>query len=104
MAQLALKLTDVGLDVVEGVLTVGAGEQSVVLDGVKKIHTSANTIRISGMRKAGTMTEETSLSETVMNLLGITDLLAALNYMMTTTTATPLLENVKRESEEPQLS
>ena len=104
MAQLALKLTDVGLDVVEGVLTVGAGEQSAVLDGVKKIHTSANTIRISGMRKAGRMTEETSLSETMMNLLGITDLLAALNYMMTTTTAPPLLENVKRESEEPQLS
>merc|ERR1719300_145272 len=57
VAQLALKLTDVGLDVVEGVLTVGAGEQSAVLDGVKKIHTSANTIRISGMRKAGRMTE-----------------------------------------------
>ena len=101
MAQLALKLTDVGLELVEGVLTLGAGEESLLLSGVKNIHTFANTVRISGVEKAGTnraqQVEEASLAEAVMNVLGINDLLAALSDMMTTTTSAPPLETIKQD-------
>merc|ERR1711881_384909 len=48
VAQLALKVADAGLNVVEEVLKkTGTNEESTVVSGVRKIHSTANTIRIS---------------------------------------------------------
>ena len=89
LSQVVLKVADGGLDVVERVLeTVGTAEESVVISKVKGFHSSANTLRISGVRKAGTerahQLEEASIIEAVMTVLGLTDLLAVLGHKMTT--------------------
>ena len=81
LSQVVLKVADGGLDVVERVLeTVGTAEESVVISKVKGFHSSANTLRISGVRKAGTerahQLEEASIIEAVMTVLGLTELLA----------------------------
>jgi hypothetical protein len=87
VAQLVLKVTDAGLNVVEDVLqkTVTTEESSVV-SGVRKIHSTANLIRISGVNKAGTekakKIEEASIAEAVMFMLGVTDLLTFLGFKL----------------------
>ena len=88
VAQLVLKVTDAGLNVVEDVLQkTGTTEESTVVSGVRKIHTTANTIRISGVNKAGTekakKIEEASIAEAVLFMLGVTDLLALLGFKLT---------------------
>ena len=90
VAQLALKVTDAGLCLVEDVLKkTGTNEESSVVSGVRKIHSTANTIRISGINKAGTekakKIEEASIAEAVMFMLGVTDLLAFLGFKLTKT-------------------
>merc|ERR1711936_470046 len=55
VAQLVLKVTDAGLNVVEDVIKMtGTNEESTVVTGVRKIHSIANTMRLSGLKKAGT--------------------------------------------------
>ena len=88
MAQVALKVVDAGLDVVEKVFkTVGTSEESLVLSNVRKLHTTANTIRISGVKKAGTekakKVEEGSILEAVIYMLGLPELMAALGFKLT---------------------
>ena len=90
VAQLALKVADAGLNVVEEVLKkTGTNEESTVVSGVRKIHSTANTIRISGLNKAGTekakKIEEASITEAVMFMLGVTDLLAFLGFKLAKT-------------------
>ena len=87
MAQLALKVTDAGLRLVEDVLKkTGTNEESSVVSGVRKIHSTANTIRISGINKAGTekakKIEEASIAEAVIFMLGVTDLLTFLGFKL----------------------
>merc|ERR550517_1993653 len=87
VAQLALKVTDAGLCLVEDVLKkTGTNEESSVVSGVRKIHSTANTIRISGINKAGTekakKIEEASIAEAVMFMLGVTDLLTFLGFKL----------------------
>jgi len=88
VAQVALKVVDAGLDVMENVFkTVGASEESLVLSNVRKLHTTANTIRISGVKKAGTekakKVEEGSILEAVIYMLGLPELMAALGFKLT---------------------
>merc|ERR1712193_151917 len=90
LAQLALKVTDAGLCLVEDVLKkTGTNEESSVVSGVRKIHSTANTIRISGISKAGTekakKIEEASIAEAVLFMLGVTDLLAFLGFKLAKT-------------------
>ena len=49
VAQLTLKAVDSGLDIVEKVLNkAGAGPESIVVSNVRKLHTTANSVRLSG--------------------------------------------------------
>ncbi|CAN0537693.1 unnamed protein product, partial [Ectocarpus sp. 8 AP-2014] len=55
LGQVALKVVDSGLDLVEGaVLLTGGSEEGTTWSSLKKIHTIANTIRINGNKTAGT--------------------------------------------------
>ena len=87
VAQLVLKVTDAGLNVVEDVLKkTGTTEESTVVSGVRKIHSTANAIRLSGINAAGTekakKIEEASIAEAVMFMLGVTDLLTFLGFKL----------------------
>merc|ERR1712119_272449 len=48
LAQVALKIVDSGLDIVEQGLELIGSDENVISSSVKKLHTTANTIRISG--------------------------------------------------------
>ena len=55
VSQLALKVLDSGLDLVDGALTsLGSEEEGAVRSGVKMVHAAANTIRVTAVNKAGT--------------------------------------------------
>ena len=87
MAQLALKVADAGLSVVEDVLKkTGTNEESTVVSGVRKIHSTANTIRISGLNKAGTekakKIEEASILGALIEVSGLQDLLGLLGFRL----------------------
>merc|ERR1719436_1438130 len=87
LAQLALKVVDAGLTAVEGILTkVGQGEESVVVSGVRKLHSTANTIRLSGLEKAGTekakKIEEGTILEAVLALFAIPQLMESLGFKL----------------------
>merc|ERR1712050_18818 len=103
VAHLALKVADAGLSMVEDVLKkTGTNEESTVVSGVRKIHSTANTIRISGLNKAGTekarKIEEASITEAVLFLLGVTDLLALLGFKLAKT------EQIEEEAAEEEKS
>merc|ERR1712193_348019 len=85
IAQLGLKLVDAGLTALEGILTkVGSDQESLVVSGVRKVHSTANTIRLSALEKAGTekaqKIEEASILEAVMFLFGIQELMQSLGF------------------------
>ena len=110
VAQLALKLVDAGLDVMEDAFTkVGANPESLVVSNVKKVHTTANTIRLSGVKKAGTekakRVEEGSIPEAIMYMLGIPELMSTIGFKLTKT-GTVYEDDVSRvedlESEETE--
>ena len=69
-AQVLLKVMDAGLDVVEVFLgKVVRAEESVVVSNVRKIHTTANNIRLSGLKKMGTEEAKKLEEGTVMEAL-----------------------------------
>merc|ERR1711936_422609 len=83
LAQVALKVVDAGLTAVEGILNkVGHGEESLVVSGVRKLHKTANTIRLSGLKKAGTekakKIEEGTILEAIIFLFGVSELMESL--------------------------
>jgi len=87
LAQVALKVVDAGLTAVEGIInTVGHGEESGLVSGVRKVHSTANTIRLSGLKKAGTekakKIEEGSILEAIMFLFGIPELMESLGFKL----------------------
>ena len=103
VAQVALKIADASLAVVEQALKkAGTAEESSAISAVKMLHTSANDIRISGVKKAGsekaTMLEEASITEALMFVMGINDLLSYLGYKLTTAAAP--VETVVLDTEE----
>ena len=77
--QVALKMTDSGLDVVEDVLKKVGSEESGISSGFKKIHTTANTIRISGVKRAGTeqakKIEEATVMGAIAELTGLSKII-----------------------------
>merc|ERR1711990_1338828 len=115
LAQVALKVVDAGLTAVEGILNkVGHGEESLVVSGVRKLHSTANTIRLSGLKKAGTETakkiEEGTILEAVLFLFGVSELMESLGFKLRKTeteTETVYEDEVSRvevkqeEAEEP---
>eukprot|EP00092_Neocalanus_flemingeri_P085549 GFUD01107654.1.p1 GENE.GFUD01107654.1~~GFUD01107654.1.p1 ORF type:complete len:286 (+),score=55.30 GFUD01107654.1:95-952(+) len=55
LAQVGLKIADSGLDLVEqGLKFTGSSEDDLVCSSIKKLHTTANTIRLSGNKRADT--------------------------------------------------
>merc|ERR1719318_2208022 len=81
----------------------GTAEESSTISAVKMLHTSANDIRISGVKKAGTekatMLEKASITEALMFVLGINGLLSYIGYKCTT--AAPAVETAKPDAEVP---
>merc|ERR1712150_188727 len=102
------KLVDAGLTAVEGIINqVGQGEESRVVSGLRKVHSTANTIRLSGLEKAGTekakKIEEGSILEAVMFLFGIPELLESLGFKLKKTeTETVYEDEVSRVEVEKQ--
>ena len=105
-----------GLTAVEGILNkAGKGEECGMVAGVRKVHSTANTIRLSAVKKAGTekakKIEEGSILEAVLFLLGIPELMESLGLKLTKTrgeTETVYEDEVSRvevekhkDSEEP---
>jgi len=87
LTHLALKVVDASLTAVEEILTkVGHGEESRVVSSVKKVHSSANTIRLSALEKAGTekakKIEEGSILEAILFLFGIPELMKSLGFKL----------------------
>jgi len=107
-AQFGLKLVDVGLTALEGILTkVGSDQDSLLMSGVRKVHSTANTIRLSALKKAGTekaqKIEEASILEAVMLLFGIPELMQSLGFkQMKTETETVYEDEVSRVEVEKQ--
>jgi len=74
VSQLTLKVIDSSLDVVDGALNkIGSDEKGTVRSGVRKVHSTANTIRISAVKKVGTekakKIEEASVFEAFIDVL-----------------------------------
>merc|ERR1712202_55836 len=105
LAQVALKIVDTGLDVVEQALAlVGSSDESLVSSGIKKIHTTANTIRISGNKKAGTdvakKIEEASIVGAIIEVSGLGFILGMLGLKVTKTVYEDEHARVEGETEE----
>eukprot|EP00092_Neocalanus_flemingeri_P007811 GFUD01008432.1.p1 GENE.GFUD01008432.1~~GFUD01008432.1.p1 ORF type:complete len:273 (+),score=55.96 GFUD01008432.1:217-1035(+) len=89
LAQVWLKFVDSGLDIAEGAVELTGGtEEGVALSSLHKIHTTANTIRISGNKMAGTekakRIEEASIFGSLLEISGIAYILGALGLVGTT--------------------
>jgi len=100
---LALKIADGSLEVVEQALKKsGSSEDCSVTSSVKQLQSSANTIRMSGVKRAGTekakKLEDASIPEAIMFMLGINELLSFFGYKLTK--AAPLVETIKLDTEE----
>ena len=89
VSQLALKVLDSGLDLVDGALTsLGSEEEGAVRSGVKMVHSAANTIRVTAVKKAGTekakKIEEASILGAFIEVSGLQDLLGLLGFRLRT--------------------
>ena len=87
VSQLALKVLDSGLDLVDGALTsLGSEEEGAVRSGVKMVHSTANTIRVTAVNKAGTekakKIEEASILGAFIEVSGLQDLLGMLGFRL----------------------
>ena len=110
LAQVALKVVDAGLTAVEGILSkAGQGEDTGVVAGLRKVHSTANTIRLSAVKKAGTekakKIEEGSILEAVLFLFGISELISSLGFNLVKTkneTETVYEDEVSRVEVEKQ--
>merc|ERR1712162_5320 len=90
LAQVALKVVDTGLEVVEQVIAMtGGSEENIIASGIKTIHTTANTIRIEGNKKAGTekakRIEEASIVGALVEVSGLSCLLNMLGLKVAET-------------------
>jgi len=88
LAQVALKIMDSGLDVVEGAASMtGCSEEGTTWSSIKKIHTIANTVRINGNKTAGTTKarkiEEASIIGALAEVLGLNFILGSLGLLAT---------------------
>ena len=87
--QVALKMTDSSLEVVEDVLKKVGSDESGIGSRLKKIHSTANTLRISGVKRAGTerakKIEEATVIGALAELTGLTGLMSHLGYPLEAT-------------------
>jgi len=105
LAQVALKMVDSGLDVVEQAFNViGINDENLISSGVKTLHTTANTIRISGNKKAGTelakKIEESSIVEALVEVSGLGFILGMLGFNMSKTVDEDEPARIEVETEE----
>jgi len=87
VSQVALKMVDAGLDMVDaGLKVIGSDEQGTVRVGVRKVHSSANTIRIEAIKKAGTekakKIEEETILGAILEVSGLQDLLGMIGFRL----------------------
>jgi len=89
VAQVGLKIVDSGLDVVEQALSVTVPADSLVSSSMKVLHTTANTIRLNGNKKAGTekarKIEEASIVGAMLEAFGFNFMLQILGLKITKT-------------------
>jgi len=89
LAQVSLKIVDSNLELVEQVFELmGVSEESATLSMLKKIHSTANTIRISGNKTAGTekarKIEEASIIGALIEISGLNFLFGSLGLVDST--------------------
>jgi len=99
LSQVALKVVDSSLDLVDGALNkVGSEETGTVRSGVRMVHTTANTIRLDAVKKAGSekakKIEEASIIGALLEVSGLQDLLAMFGFKLKTTET--VKEDVKK--------
>merc|ERR1711973_620849 len=90
VAQVALKAVDASLEMVDGVLNkIGSDEKGTVRIGFRKIHTTANNIRITAVKKSGTekakRIEEANIFGAIFEVSGLQDLLELLGFRLSRT-------------------
>ena len=89
VAQVGLKIVDSGLDAVEQALSVTVSEDSLVSSSMKMLHTTANTIRLNGNKRAGTekarKIEEASIVGAMFEAFGFNFMLRLLGLKITKT-------------------
>jgi len=105
LAQVALKMVDSGLDVVEQAFhVIGINDENLISSGVKTLHTTANMIRISGNKKAGTelakKIEESSIIEALVEVSGLGFILGMLGFNMSKTVDEDEPARIEVETEE----
>jgi len=85
VAQVALKAVDASLEMVDGVLNkIGSDEKGTVRIGFRKIHTTANNIRISAVKKSGRI-EEANIFGAIFEVSGLQDLFELLGFRLSRT-------------------
>eukprot|EP00088_Acartia_fossae_P067276 TRINITY_DN838_c0_g1_i13.p1 TRINITY_DN838_c0_g1~~TRINITY_DN838_c0_g1_i13.p1 ORF type:complete len:293 (-),score=80.04 TRINITY_DN838_c0_g1_i13:89-922(-) len=112
VSQVALKVIDASLDIVDGALSkVGSDEQGTVRTGFRKIHSTANSIRLTAVKKAGTekakKIEEASVIGALIEVSGLMDLLELFGFRLSKNEtvyedAHARVEALKSESEETE--
>merc|ERR1712137_693653 len=90
LSQVALKVVDSSLDLVDGALNkIGSEETGTVRTGVRMVHSTANTIRLDAVKKAGSekakKIEEASIIGALIEVSGLQDLLAMFGFKLKTT-------------------
>merc|ERR1712183_125685 len=102
LAQVALKIVDSGLDIVEQGLELIGSDDNVISSSVKKLHTTANTIRTSGNKKAGTdlakKIEEDSIVGAIVEVSGLGFVLGLLGLKIKTVETEEESETVVEET------
>ena len=96
LSQVALKVVDSSLDLVDGALNkIGSEESSTMRSGVRMVHSTANTIHLDAVKRAGSnkakKIEEASIQGALIEVSGLQDLLALFGFKLKTT------ETVKEE-------
>merc|ERR1719259_1396849 len=96
----ALKAVDASLEMVDGVLNkIGSDEKGTVRIGFRKIHTTANEIRITAVKKSGTekakRIEEANIFGAIFEVSGLQDLLELLGFRLSRTDSVYEDEHVK---------
>merc|ERR1719208_756555 len=103
VSQVALKMVDAGLNMVDaGLKAIGSDAEGTVRVGVRKVHSTANTIRIEAVKKAGTEKAKKIEEETIMGALlevsGLQEMFGMLGFSLGTTNTT---EDTEEETTAP---
>ena len=97
---------DTGLEFVEQTLKLtGTTDENMVTSGIKMIHTTANTIRIEGNKKAGTTEmakkiEEASIVGALVEVSGLAYMMGMLGLKVTKTVYEDEHAHVEVETED----